>query len=203
MEVVALSRTEAKGRNGVVDYSQPYAVEVTVRGTEALLCHRYDCEAVEAKGRAKKGSKDKKNDNVESYVYRLDNGECGYPGVNFKAALCEAAKFTQDPRSPRKSARDLFRAGLRVRGFASFGKTTWDFLDKRPVMVQMNRVARVRPAFSAGWELTFTIEVLLPEYITPDVLNEIVVRAGRTIGIGDHRPDFGTFMVTSFTVLAP
>lgn len=42
---------------------------------------------------------------------------------------------------------------------------------------------------------------LLPEYITPELLNETVVRAGRLIGLGDFRPDFGTFQLQKFEVL--
>lgn len=203
--VVTEERTQHKPKNangkGVVDIAAPYAVSVAIQGTEMILLHRYDVEAVKQKASAKKGSADKKNDNVESYVYRNEKNEIGLPGLNFKAAMCEAAKFSQDPRSPRKSARDLFRAGLRVRGLASFGKDAWDTLDVRKVVVQRNAVARSRPAMLAGWRLNFTIEVLLPEYITPTWLNEIVTNTGRIIGLGDFRPDFGTFMVMGFEVL--
>lgn len=205
LAVVPEERTQHKGTRtngkGVVEMSTPYAVGVAIQGTEMILLHRYDVEAVNAKANAKKGSKDKKSDNVESYVYRNEKNEIGLPGLNFKAALCEAAKFAQDPRSPRKSARDLFRAGLRVRGMATFGKDTWDTLDVRKVNVQQSAVARTRPAMLSGWKLSFTIEVLLPEYITAEWLNDIVTNAGRIIGLGDFRPDFGTFMVTGFDVL--
>lgn len=186
---------------GVVDIAQPYFVEVAIEGNEMILLHRYDVESVKQKAGAKKGSTEKKSDNVESYVYRDENNEIGLPGLNFKAAICEAAKFAQDPRSPRKSARDLFRAGLRVRGLASFGTKEWDTLDVRKVNVQRNAVARSRPAMLAGWKLKFTIEILLPEYITQQWLHEVVTNAGRICGLGDFRPDFGTFMVTNFKVL--
>jgi hypothetical protein len=194
-------KTKKEDGKGVVEIAQPYFVEVTVEGTEMILLHRYDVESVKQKAGAKKGSADKKTDNVESYVYRDEKNEIGLPGLNFKAAVCEAAKFSQDPRSPRKSARDLFRAGLRCRGVASFGKDKWDLLDTRKVNVQRNAVPRVRPAMLAGWRLTFTLEVLLPEYITPTWLNELVTSAGRLCGLGDFRPDFGTFMVNRFEVL--
>jgi hypothetical protein len=103
-ELVAIDRTQGKGASGVVEFTQPYVVEVEVEGTEVLLMHRYDVEAVEAKGRAKKGSKDKKSDNVESYAYRSANGNLYLPGAAVKECIAESAKFTQDPRSPRKSA---------------------------------------------------------------------------------------------------
>lgn len=195
--VVIVEGTQFKN-NGVMEFSEPYQVEVAVQGVAPLLCHRYDIDVVAGKGAAPKGSKDKKTDNVESYVYRLANGECGIPGDMFKASLCASAKFNKDPRSPRKSAYDLFRAGVVVPGIASLGKKTWDYLDVRPVVVNMARVPRSRPAFNQGWKLVFTIEVLLPEYITPALLNEVVTRAGRICGIGDYRPDFGRFMIERF-----
>jgi len=144
MDQIATERVNGKGKGpkGVVDPAMTYSVEVEIEGTEAMLCHRYDPEAVKSKGAAKKGSKEKKSDNIESYVYRLENGDCGFPGINFKSALCETARYQQDPRSPRKSARDLFRAAIKVRGEASFGKQTWDYEDVRKVNVQRNAVAR-------------------------------------------------------------
>jgi hypothetical protein len=179
----------------------PYIAEVTILGVEPMLCHRYDCEVVEAKSKAAKGSKEKKSDNVESYLYRGPKGEIGIPGINIKASIVEAAKFSQDPRSPRKSARDLYRAAIKIPGFSPLGKKTWDFLDRRRVVVQRNAIARVRPGFAAGWKLTFRIHVALPEYISADKLHDVLTRAGQMIGLGDFRPDFGTFQIVKFDIL--
>lgn len=201
MAIDKVSRLDPKGAKGVVSFAQPFAVAVRIIGTTPMLLHRYDCEAVETKGKAKKGSAEKKSDNVESYVYRNKAGEIVIPGTYLKSACVESARFAQDPRSPRKSARDLFRAGIRVAGEASLGKKTWDYLDARRVRVNNAAITRMRPAFAEGWILDFTIEVLLPEYIGFDLLNEVVVRAGRTIGLADFRPDFGTFMVSKFEML--
>jgi hypothetical protein len=200
MDQVTQERVNGKGKGprGVVEPETTYAVEVEVVGTEAMLCHRYDTEAVKSKGAAKKGSKEKKTDNLESYVYRLDNGECGFPGLNFKAALCDAARYQQDPRSPRKSARDLFRAGIKCPGMASFGRKTWDYEDVRKCNVQRSAITRTRPAFKAGWQLKFRIDILLPEYVTEELLQSVVEQAGRVVGLGDFRPDFGTYRVVSF-----
>lgn len=197
---ISEERIQHKGGKGVIDHAMPYFVEVAIQGTEVLLCHRYDVEATSDKAKAAKGSAKKKSDNIESYVYRNEAGEIVLPGLNFKASLCQAAKFTQDPRSPRKSAFDLFRAGIKVRGDASLGKTTWDYVDARKVNVQRNGITRQRPAFYAGWQAQFLIEVILPEYIGADLLNEVLVRAGRVIGVGDFRPDFGTFRIDAFRV---
>ena len=41
-------------------------------------------------------------------------------------------------------------------------------------------------------------EVVLPEYVTPELLNEVLQLAGRVIGVGDFRPTFGRFQVLAF-----
>lgn len=196
-----------KGDSGGVTahhYREPYSVLLTIVGTEDILFHRYDVEQVEAQGKAPKGSKEKKSDNVESYVFRTDAGHIGLPGINFKACLADGAKYFQDPRSPRKSARDMVRAALKVVGVATFinakGRKakTWDYLDKRRVTVQRNAISRSRPALYKGWKLELQINVVDAEYIDEDWLNSLVVRCGRSVALCDYRPDFGTFRVESF-----
>jgi len=179
--------------------TQPYTVKVGIEGTAPILFHAWNVEAVQEKARAAKGSKGKKEDNIESYVYRDEAGHICIPGEYFRQAVIHAAKYIQDPRSPRKSAMDLFKAGLLVLPErASLGKATWDFLDQRRVVVQRNGVNRVRPAMHKGWRVDFEVEVILPEYITRDVLGAAINNAGRLVGIGDFRPTYGRFQVVKF-----
>lgn len=194
-----------------INLSAPYTVELDVEGTAAFLWHRWSCDDVEAKSKAAKGSAGKKTDNVEAYVYRTADGEIAVPGTYLKGAIAGpqgAAKFRQDPRSPRKSALDLYKAGVQVltdlAPMFSTGQrqaaTTWDYIDKARVTVQRNGVTRMRPAFLAGWRATFLVAVLLPEYITPADLNDVLVNAGRLVGLGDFRPTYGRFAVKRFEV---
>ncbi len=185
--------------NETIALSEPYIATVEIEGTAAILFHRWSNEAVEEKAKAAKGSKAKKTDNVESYVYRDEGGNIGIPGEYLRMAIIGAAKYRQDPRSPRKSAMDLFKAGLvSLTETASLGKDEWDYIDMRRVTVQRNAITRHRPAMLAGWKATFDLQVLLPEYITPDVLLETLVNTGRLIGLADFRPTYGRFSVTKF-----
>lgn len=189
----------------VIEIGQPYIAAVGVAGTSPFLFHRWSVEGVEAKAGAAKGSKAKKTDDVESYVYRKKNGDVNselcIPGEYLRMAIIGAAKFRQDPRSPRKSAMDLFKAGVvAMEPLCSLGVVNWDYLDRRRVMIQRNGITRSRPAMDTGWKTEFLIQVLLPEYISQDVLNEVIQSAGRLIGIGDFRPTYGRFQVTSFKV---
>lgn len=187
----------------VLSLSIPYVVETTITGTAALLFHRWSCEAVAEKASAAKNSAGKKTDNVESYVYRCDDGTIGLPGEYVRQAIIHAAKFRQDPRSPRKSAMDLYKAAVvSLTDLASLGSRDWDYLDQRRVMVQRNGVTRVRPAFHKGWTATLQLQVLLPEYVTPADLHHVLTDAGRLVGVADFRPTYGRFAVTSFAEVA-
>lgn len=189
------------GAKSTIDLSVPYVAEVAIQGVSDFLFHRWNCESVEEKSKAAKGSKAKKTDDVESYVYRMEDGELALPGEYLRMAIINAAKFRQDPRSPRKSAMDLYKAAVvPLTILAPLGKATWDYEDKRRVVIQRNGVNRVRPALRAGWKAAFELMVNLPEYVSPDALNDVIQSAGRLVGVGDFRPTYGRFQVVGFRV---
>lgn len=187
------------GGRETIERSFPYQVSVTLEGTSDLLFHRWNCEEVEAKSKAAKGSTSKKTDNVESYVYRNDDGQLCLPGEYLRMAIIAAAKFKQDPRSPRKSAMDLFKAAIVcLNPLAPLGCDKWDYEDKRRVVIQRSGINRIRPAMKAGWRAVFDLMCNIPEYINSFDLNETIQTAGRLIGLGDFRPTYGRFQVVGF-----
>lgn len=197
-KVVKLSEV-TNGAEETIAAGYPYQVAVTVQGAADFLFHRWNNEAVEAKSKAAKGSKAKKSDDVESYVYRNDAGELCIPGEYLRMAIVNAAKYRQDPRSPRKSAMDLFKAAvISITPLASLGVTEWDYEDRRRVVVQRNGITRVRPAMKAGWKASFDLQVNIPEYVDQNTLRETIEVAGRLIGLGDFRPTFGRFGIVGF-----
>lgn len=194
--------TPTNGASKGIETQQPYRVLVELQGVCPILFHRWNCESVESKSKAKKGSAEKKSDDVESYVYRNDKGEICLPGEYLRGAIIGAAKFQQDPRSPRKSASDLFKAALvSLTELSSFEVKAWDFLDKRRVCIQRNAITRSRPAMKEGWRAKFILMVNLPEYIDDQLLNSTIQAAGKLIGLGDFRPSYGRFNLVSFKVL--
>jgi hypothetical protein len=185
-----------------IESGQPYMASVKIKGTADILFHRWNCEAVEEKAKAAKGSKAKKSDDIESYVWRNHDGLICLPGEYLRQSIIMAAKFRQDPRSPRKSAFDLFKAAIVcLTDLAPIGgKKDWDYIDRRRVQVQRNGITRHRPAMLSGWEAEIQFLVTLPEYVTPAILHDVAVNAGRLCGVGDFRPTYGRFAVTSFDV---
>lgn len=184
-----------------IEVAVPLIVSFTLEGTSAFLFHRWSNEAVAEKAAAAKNSAAKKSDNIESYVYRNSDGELCIPGEYVRMAVVMAAKYRQDPRSSRKSAMDLFKAGIiSLTELASLGTSDWDYLDARRVMVQRNGVTRQRPAMNAGWTAEFQFMVNTPEYISSQLLYAVLADAGRLVGVGDFRPTFGRFLIKSYAV---
>jgi hypothetical protein len=178
-------------------------LNVRIQGASKLLFHRYDCASVKVKGDAKKGSSDKKSDDLESYLYRDENNAVAVAAENIHACLAASAKSFQDPRSPRKSAMDLLKAGILVLPdlipFTRDGETFegWDFLDTRRVTIKQSAISRTRPGLEAGWELEFDVHILVPQLISVELFREVLQNAGAIVGLCDFRPRFGRFYVTA------
>lgn len=191
------------GGEHAIDMSQPYRASVTINGHADLLFHRWNNEAVAEKAASAKGSAAKKSDNVESYVWRNEGGDLCLPGEYLRGSIVHAAKFHQDPRSPRKSAMDLFKAGVvSLTDLASLGTKEWDYEDRRRVVVQRSGITRVRPAMRKGWKATINLLITTPEYIAPDFLQQVITKAGLLVGVGDFRPTYGRFGISKFEVLS-
>lgn len=193
----------SNGAARAIGLSVPYTATVTIEGASDFLFHRWDPEAVDAKGKAAKNSAAKKTDDIESYVYRAPDGTLAIPGIYIRQSLLGAAKFRPDPRAPRRSAVELFKAGVvAMTDVASVGKVEWDYLDRRRVVVQRAGINRTRPALRVGWRASFDLLVTLPEYIDQILLRETIEQAGRLVGMGDFRPTFGRFGVVAFDVVS-
>jgi hypothetical protein len=192
-----------------IETGLPYRVEVEMTGSSDLLFKRWSNEDVAEKAAAKKGSKAKKTDNLEAAVWRNEEGLLCMPTEYLRMSTINSAKYHQDPRSSRKSAMDLFKAGLISMTDLCvietekkpLGTMEWDYEDKRRVQVQRNGVTRTRPAMHKGWKSRHIFMITVPEYIGPEFLHEVMNRAGILVGVGDFRPSFGRFNVTSFKVL--
>lgn len=201
------AKNEAQVSNDAADMIlRPFSVNLKICGIADILFHRWSNEAVAEKAAAAKGSQAKKQDDVESYVYRNEENQICIPGRYIVRAIVEAGRFHQDPRSSRKMAKDLVQAGVICEEILSpvlvGGKPVedWDYLDRQRVVIQRNAVTRTRPAFTKGWECEFALTSLLPEYITPEFLRVLVDGAGKYIGIADFRPSYGRFMVSHWHV---
>jgi hypothetical protein len=196
--VTAINPT-TNGAKEQISYTIPYIATVRIRGVAPVLFHGWNNEAVQEKAKAAKNSKAKKTDDVESYVYRHENGNIGIKGTCLHGAIRETARYHQDPRSPRKSAMDLMKAAIiPLTEVADLGVANWDYIDRQRVVVQRAAITRERPAMRPGWQAEFELLVTLPEYVGPDYLLQIINEAGRICGVCDFRPTYGRFQVVHF-----
>jgi len=191
-----------------------YTINVKIKGISPLLQHRFPVPKLEdlGKGATKQtGASITDVDRWQEYLYMTKDGEIYQPASHIEGALVKAATSFKIQGKGRKTYKDLFRATVFVQpeqilhGMYASEELDTDadkplYLDMRPVKIGTARIVRIRPAFKAGWELEFQIEVL-DDSIAPELVNDILTLAGRTVGIGDYRPKFGRFMVTKFEVV--
>lgn len=204
--VVVTEDQLSNGGDFGIEVSRPYHIRLGIRGVATMLMHRYNAEDVESKKNAAKNSKQKNEDNLEAYVYRDQEGHICIPGTYIYACLQDAGRYMQDPRSPRKSMRDLVKAGIiPVTEMAPITRdgeffTDWDYVDQQRVKVTQSAITRSRPAFLSGWEAEWNLMITAPEYIPPEKVLKLATDAGRLCGIADYRPTYGRFAIAKFEV---
>lgn len=190
-----------------------YTVSCKIEGVAPLIQHRYPLPEFEtmSKGANKStGSKDYTQEWRE-YFYADSLGQIFQPASHIEGALIKAAVSFKVVGKRGKTYKDLFQANVFIdperiphEGFTVPKELDTDgdkplYLDVRPVVVQRNRVVRIRPTFAPGWKLCFEISVIDDE-INHALLQDILIHAGKAVGIGDYRPRFGRFNVIGFEV---
>lgn len=190
-----------------------YTIDCEITGIAPLLEHRYpmpDLGDLGKGGMKDKGGKDFTQEWRE-YLYTDAAGNVYQPADHIMGALVKAAVGFKVSGRRGKSYKDSFSSsvivspdhipheGVKVPEQLDADADKPLYLDARPVVVQRARVVRIRPAFKPGWRLSFEITVI-DDQISAGIVNDVLVLAGRTVGIGDFRPRFGRFMVTRFEV---
>lgn len=128
-------------------------------------------------------------------LYIDEKGKIYQPGEHIEMSMTKAA--VQFKYKGKKTYKDFVRSGIVVIPQAIPHKKQKWAVDKRSVVINgRSRIMRLRPVFY-NWELDFKLEVINPD-LDYKVLNEIMIYAGKYIGIGDYRPKFGRFVVSRF-----
>lgn len=169
--------------------------EVEIEGTKPLLMHAP--VTIGNKPKLRRGEHLTPKQEAEMYLYKDSEGNIVIPSVNIKACIRDAgANYKVSGR--RTTFKAMIKAGIDIKPYPNVPliHNGW-VVDIRPVVVQRNRILRARPRFD-GWSLKFEIINKDPTIIHFDTLKKILVDAGRYYGIGDFRPEFGLFEVTTF-----
>ena len=114
---------------------------------------------------------------------------------------CMVKSATDFKFKGQKTFKDVVKAGVVVNPlFVPHLNTSWE-IDKQSVKIGKARVPRCRPRFD-DWNLKFEIQIS-DDRIEPITLKSILENAGLYVGIGDYRPRYGLFEVTSWQVREP
>lgn len=175
------------------------SIEIEITGIAPLLCNRFPTENAgteQSKARVKVYIP---TEIAERKLYKSADGKPYIPGEHIFQSMRKASvdfKFEK-----KKSFKDVITSGIVITPdeIPLISDKLYE-IDARPVVIQRARVLSWRPKFN-NWKLRFTIQILDDENISVNNIKEILEKAGATKGIGDYRPRFGRFMVTSFQEL--
>lgn len=163
-----------------------------ITGTSPLLQNNPAQTLTQDDGGIKTGKK-KYDDKEEASirVYKNDKGEYVHPSAAFRSLLIEGSKG----RKVNKKALKPFVAGGAIMAEPEVvltdkaGKPLKTYsIHKCRCIVNKKGILRCRPQFG-DWCCVLPIEIDSDLIGDPDVITQILNIGGRTIGIGDYRPD--------------
>ena len=177
-------------------------IQVSIKGTAPLLQHKLSAQVESDLAKsAKKQSGQNKRDDIETYLYKNAEGVICQPVEHILQAIIKQLSNYKIQGKGKKTFKELGKGALS--GFPELipHKIQAYTVDSRTVVIPATkgRTVRERPRLDA-WELEFTLEILNDD-LPSDVVKNALDDAGRESGIGDYRPRFGRFIVTSFKEL--
>ena len=164
-------------------------IKVSVEGIRALLMHEFHFDD----SNKKKAVYDLKED-AEKALIKDSSGRIAVKATQFESCLCNAGK--EFKFRGKKTYNAILKAGIRVEPEYPLLNNPEYVVDVRPVVIQRARIARARPRFDK-WITNFDL-VITDDQIDPLILKEIMEHGGLRNGIGDYRPKYGLFKVTSW-----
>lgn len=163
-------------------------------------------DELEPEGGKKKKSGEDFDWTKASYVR---DGRITHPAWHIRSAIAKGAKEFQIPGRGKKTYHDKARAVLyvepefipiRVNGTPLTEPHEIHFCIA-PTSTGSPKPTR-RPLFHAGSRMTFIIYVYWGA-VPGGVVRDVLIGAGRFLGIGDYRPEYGRFEVVEFVKVAP
>lgn len=182
--------------------------QATIEGITAILQHRFS-EAAQESGKTRKINivMGTPRDEAEKVCYRTPDGVLYFPGAAIARLLREAGGAHKQ-RGSRKSIKFVIPAAVLVpdeivKLHDAAGNSITEFeVDSRPVTIPATkgRIMRHRPRIEK-WRATFSLEIDT-ELLDASLINQLLTEAGRSIGLGDFRPErggpFGRFILVSW-----
>lgn len=187
-------------------------IQAACQGISPILMNRMTEETLDSliTGVRKPIKKDRPFEEVAGEkIYRDEQGNAGIPSENLFACLAEAG------RSVKLGKKQISTASSTILpSFLSIEELFLPFIDDPGWVVDKRRgqmtnggskiaVGIIRPKF-LDWKFGVTLEIDDSE-ASPDTVQELLAKAGKSIGLGDFRPakkgPFGRFEVASWKIL--
>jgi len=129
-------------------------VTVKIEGIAPLLMNRFKMPEEEQETIQKRDKIYDPVKDAESALYKDDDIGCYAPSTWIEACLREAGKNIKKGRGTMKATvlSSVFVEPEKI----PLNKETYDDIDRRPVVIQRNRIVKSRPKFNS-WELEFTV----------------------------------------------
>lgn len=173
-------------------------INVTIKGTAPLLQHKMSLgQEAQLASKTKKSVGQAKGDNPEDYLYKI--GDKVYqPSEHILQGIIKQLSNYKIQGKGKKTYKELGKGSLNISPEFLLHKNQNWVVDSRTVVIPATRgrSVRLRPKFEE-WELDFAIE-LFNDDLPIEVIKSALDDMGRESGIGDYRPRFGRFIVTSF-----
>lgn len=176
-------------------------ISVSIKGVAPLLQHKMSIgQEAQLASKTKKVAGQAKGDNPEEYLYMV-NGIICQPAEHILQGIIKRLSDYKIQGKGKKTYKELGKGSLNViPEYIPHKIQSWT-VDSRTVVIPATRgrAVRCRPRLDE-WELEFVIEIFndeLPVEVVKGALDDM----GRESGIGDYRPRFGRFIVTSFNEL--
>jgi len=172
--------------------------EVEIKGIRPLLMNSCRHMLEERENKSSRGKKEiEPREEAKKLLYLAKEGKIIVPSLAILACLKKSASNFKVPGRGKKTFKEFIYSGVRIEPeeIPLITENGWE-VDLRPVVVGKARIIRARPRFD-DWKLRFTIEIL-DVIITPSILKQILIDAGRYNGLLDFRPLFGLFEVIKF-----
>lgn len=175
-------------------------IEMEVEGIAPLLMHRFSMDSKKRGGGPRNPNYEAPEmiqEELKKALYVNGDGKTlAQPSEMLEAALVNAAK--EFKFEGKKTYKDPIRAGVFIEPYEVIHKhQKWEDFPKR-VVIQGKSIIRHRPMLKK-WALAFRCCVT-DQRINLEDLRAIWDRAGAYKGLGDWRPKYGRFKVTTWKV---
>lgn len=182
-------------------------VRVRIEGVTPLLVHRFGDQAEMSKSTRKiEATNTDPREEAKRAAYIAGDGTYYFSAFAVPRAMA-ASGANHKMRGTRKTLRFVVPSAVRVNTdtitiLSGDGPAKLFEVDARPVTIPATkgRVMRYRPRFNQ-WAAEFEVEIDESQ-VSIETAHQLLAEAGRSIGIGDFRPEksgpFGQFRVVRF-----